>query len=283
MDAISIGAVMSFAMECYEKGLITKADTDGLDLRWGSAEGMLEMVKRIGEREGMGELLGEGVRKAAERIGGLASEYAMHVKGLELPAHEPRTAAGLSLLYATGSIGAAHMESPQAQRLENCFEEANPRASADLGYPVVTLKRFSKEGKGELIARTQDFGCLLDALTICLFLSVHQWVQPSHYTEFLNSATGWDMDLKEFMQVGERIFNFKRMFSVRRGISRKDDTLPPRVLTHKLEGGTRGHLPFLGYMLNEYYAYRGWSEEGIPARKKLIQLGLEECLEWSLE
>jgi aldehyde:ferredoxin oxidoreductase len=281
MDAISIGAVMSFAMECFEKGLITKSDTDGLDLRWGNAKAMLEMVRRIGEREGIGDLLAEGVKRAAERIGGLAHEYAMHVKGMELPAHEPRTAAGLSLLYAVGSIGAAHMESPQAQRLENCYEEANPRTSAELGYPVVTLSRFETKGKGALIARTQDFGCLLDAMTICLFLSVHQWVQPSHYTEFINAATGWDMDLQEFLFVGERISNLKRMFSVRRGISRKDDTLPPRVLTLKLEGGTRGHLPFLGEMLNDYYAHRGWSEEGVPTREKLTRLGLEECMDWS--
>ena len=281
MDSISIGAVMAFAMECYAKGLITRSDTDGLDLRWGNAEAMLEMVRKIGEREGIGELLGEGVKQAADRIGGLAPEYAMHVKGLELPAHDPRTSAGLGLLYAVGSIGAAHMESPESPSLENCYEEANPRTSLDLGYPVVTLNRFEVKGKGALIAKTQDFGCLLDSLTICLFLSVHQWVQPSHYTEFVNAATGWDMNLEEFMRIGERISNFKRMFSVRRGISRKDDTLPPRILTHRLEGGSRGNLPFLGAMLDEYYDYRGWSEEGIPSQEKLTQLGLEECLDWS--
>jgi aldehyde:ferredoxin oxidoreductase len=129
-----------------------------------------------------------------------------------------------------------------------------------------------------MVARTQDFGCLLDSLTICLFLSLAQWVQPSKYVELLNSATGWDMDLKEFLLIGERIFNLKRMFSVRRGISRKDDILPARILTHKLtNGGTKGNMPHLGLMLNEYYTYRGWSEEGIPTKERLTKLGLKEC------
>ncbi len=278
MDAISIGAVMSFAMECFEKGLITKKDTDGIELCWGNGQAMVEMVRKIGEREGLGELMGEGVKRAAERIGGRAFEYAMHVKGMELPAHDPRAANGTALGYATGSIGAAHMEASGSQNLENWLEVDQPKTFEELGFPVA-LTRFDVKGKGAIVAKTQDFGCLLDSITVCLFLSLHQWVQPSDYVELLNHAVGWDMDKEEFLLAGERIFNLKRMFSVRRGISRKDDTLPPRILTHKLmEGGTKGNLPFLGFMLNEYYSTRGWSEEGIPTREKLIQLGLKECL-----
>lgn len=282
IDAISTGTVVSFAMECFEKGLITKEDTDGIELTWGNHLAMIEMVRKIGEREGFGELLGEGVKRAADRIGGLASEYAMHVKGLEMPAHDPRATAGLALGYATGSIGAAHMEAAGSQNLENWLEVDEPRTSPELGFPVA-LGRFDTQGKGAIVAKTQDFGCLLDSLTICLFLSLHQWVQPSHYTALLNSATGWDMTPEEFMLVGERIFNLKRMISVRRGISRKDDTLPPRILTHRLsQGGTRGNLPNLGVMLNEYYSCRGWSEEGIPTREKLTELGLGECVEYAI-
>ena len=278
LDAISTGAVISFAMECFEKGLITKETTGGVDLTWGNERAMIEMVKRIGEREGFGEVLGEGVRRAAEQIGGLAAEYAMHVKGLELPAHEPRATAGLALGYATGSIGAAHMEASGSQNLENWLEIDNPKTSPELGFPVA-LTRFASEGKGAIVAKTQDFGCILDSLAICLFLSLHQWVQPSTYAGLLNSATGFNMTPGELMLAGERIFNIKRMISVRRGISRKDDTLPPRILTQRLlEGGTRGNLPNLGVMLNEYYSVRGWSEEGIPTKKKLSQLGLEECM-----
>ena len=275
MDGMSVGPVISFAMECFEKGLITKNDTDGVELTWGNHQAMLEMVRKIGEREGFGELLGEGVKRAAEHIGGTAPEYAMHVKGVELPGHDPRASNGLALAYATGSIGAEHMKYTGGQLLENWMEEKAPRTSPELGFPVAQ-NRFDTEGKGMLVAKTQDFGCLLDSMTICLFLSVHQWVQPSHYTELLNYATGWDMDKDEFLQVGERIFNLMRMFNVRRGISRKDDTLPPRILTQKL--GVKGNLPCLGAMLNEYYSVRGWSEEGIPTRERLAKLGLEECL-----
>ena len=278
MDAISVGAVMSFAMECFENGLITKKDTGGIELRWGNHQAMVAMVKKIGEREGLGELLGEGVKRAAEQIGGMAHEYAMHVKGMELPAHEPRAANGTALGYATGSIGAAHMEASGSQNLENWLDIAQPMTFPELGFHTA-LNRFDTKGKGAIVAKTQDFGCLLDSITVCLFISLHQWVQPSHYAELLNHAVGWDIEKDELLTTGERIFNLKRMFSVRRGISRKDDMLPPRILTHKLaEGGTRGNLPFLGYMLNEYYAARGWNEEGIPTREKLIQLGLKECL-----
>lgn len=278
LDTISAGAIISFAMECFEKGLITRDDADGIELTWGNHQAMMEMVRKIGEREGFGELLGEGVKRAAERIGGTASEYAMHVKGLEFPAHDPRALASHALGYATGSIGAAHMETAGADHLENWMELDEPLTSPELGFPVA-LKRFDVAGKGRLVAKTQDFSCLMDSITVCLFLSVSPGVQPSHYLQVLNSATGWDMTLDEFMLAGERIHNLKRMFSVKRGISRKDDMLPARMLTHRLtSGGTRGNLFHLGAMLNEYYSVRGWSEEGIPTRAKLIELGLEECL-----
>ena len=279
IDAISTGAVIAFAMECFEKGLITRDDTGGIDLNWGNHQAMIDLVIKIGEGEGFGKFLGEGVRKAAETIGGTASEYAMHVKGLEFPAHEPRALASHALGYATGSIGAAHMETAGADHLENWMELDEPRTSPELGFPVA-LKRFDIENKGRLVARTQDYSCLMDSITVCLFLSLVQGgVHPSQYLRMLNSATGWDMTTDEFMLAGERIHNLKRMFCVRRGISGKDDILPARILTHRLpEGGTRGNLFNLGAMLNEYYTVRGWDQDGIPTREKLTELGLEECL-----
>jgi aldehyde:ferredoxin oxidoreductase len=278
IDTISAGAVIAFAMECFEKGLITRNDTDGIELTWGDHQAMMEILKKIGEREGFGELLGEGVKRAAERIGGNAPDYAMHVKGLEFPAHEPRALASHALGYATGSIGAAHMEPIGADGLENWMETDNPRTSPELGFPVA-LKRFDVEGKGRLVAKTQDFSALLDSITVCLFLSIAHTVNLSHYLPALNSATGWDLELEELMLTGERITNLKRMFCVKRGISRKDDTLPVRVLTQRLaSGGTRGNIFDLEAMLNEYYSVRGWNDEGIPTKEKLIELGLEGCL-----
>lgn len=278
LDTISTGVVISFAFECFEKGLITKKDTDGIDLSWGNHEAVVELVKNIGERRGFGDMLAEGVKIAAEKIGGVASEYAMHVKGLEFPAHDPRCMPTHALDYATGCIGASHMEAVAADHLENWMElDPPPRTAPELGFPIA-FKRFDEVGKGTLVARTQDVGALVDSLTVCLYLSLMQWVQPSQYAELLNSACGWDMDKDELLQVGERIFNLRRMFSVRRGISRKDDTLPARILTQKLEGGTRGYIPHLGLMINEYYSARSWNEIGIPSEDKLVELDLQECI-----
>ncbi|MBN1850135.1 MAG: aldehyde ferredoxin oxidoreductase family protein [Deltaproteobacteria bacterium] len=276
IDVISTGSTIAFAMECFEKGLITKNDTDGVELNWGNHEAMIEMVRKIGEREGFGKLLGEGVRRAAERIGGIASEYALQMKGLEFPAHDPRISPTWSLRYATGSIGAAHMEPLQAEELEGIGILPGP--CPELGYPSL-LDRFEEKGKGIVVAKGQNLGALLDSLTICIFLWQTAGVrQPAIYLDLLNSATGLDMHVDEFLLAGERIFNLKRMFNVRRGISRKDDILPARFLTSRLEGGTQGYIPNLGLMLNEYYSFRGWSEEGIPTRECLSKLGLEECL-----
>jgi aldehyde:ferredoxin oxidoreductase len=278
LDTISAGAIIAFAMECFEKGLITRKDTGGIELTWGNHRAMMEVLGKIGEREGFGGLLGEGVKAAAERIGGAAPDFAMHVKGLEFPAHEPRAMASHALGYATGSIGAAHMEPIGADGLENWMELDNPHTSPELGFPVA-LKRFDTEGKGRLVARTQDFSALLDSITVCLFLSISHAVGPSYYLPLLNAATGWDLAPEELMLTGERITNLKRMFSVKRGISRRDDTLPARILTQRLSsGGTRGNIFDLEAMLNEYYSVRGWGEDGIPTRNKLIELGLEECL-----
>jgi aldehyde:ferredoxin oxidoreductase len=272
LDTISTGMVISFAMECHEKGLVTRKDADGVDLTWGNSEAVVEMVKKIGEREGLGRLLGEGVKRAAEKIGGLAQEYAMHVKGLELPAHDPRSHMTRALGYATGSIGAAHMETYPGDLVENYLEGTIRFSLPDLGYPE-TLNRLAIEGKAELTVKMQNYSNVLDSLVVCIFSA--RRIKPSQFVELLNSVTGWNMSLAEFMLVGERVFNLKRMFNVKRGVSRKDDTLPPRLLTHKRQ--TSG-VPFLGAMLNEYYSYRGWSEEGIPTKKKLKELDLQECL-----
>ena len=279
LDTISTGAVISFAFECYDKGLISKADTDGIELIWGNHKAVLELVRKIGDREGFGDLLAEGVKIAAERIGGIAYEYAMHVKGLEFPAHDPRSMPSHALDYATGCIGASHMEAVAADHLENWSDDPHPQRSApELGYPVA-LSHWDEVGKGRLVAKTQDVGALVDSIVVCLYLSLIQWVQPSQYARLLNNACGWDSDKDELLLTGERISNLRRMFSFRRATtSRKEDILPARILTQRLDGGTKGYIPHLGLMLNEYYAARGWSEEGIPTKEKLIQLGLQECL-----
>lgn len=276
LDSISVGIAIGFAMECCEKGLITKKDTGDLDLTWGNGQAALRLVQQIGLREGFGEVLGDGVKRAAERIGGLAPEYAMHVKGLEFTLHDPRAAASMAVSYATASIGAGHYEGIGAWSVEELVPTYDDKGLTlpEFGFPK-RLPRFQTEEKGRLMARLQNYGCLLNSAMVCGFLFSHRRVGPSHLLELTNATTGWDMTQEDFLAMGERIFNLKRLFNVRRGISRKDDTLPARILTHKRGGGSAGeYLPNLGAMLNEYYACRGWSEEGIPTWETLERLDL---------
>lgn len=265
IDTISAGAAIAFAMECREKGLL--ADEDGLDLSWGSGATVVELCGRIGRRQaGLGELLGHGVRWAAREIGGLAVEYAVHSKGLELPMHDPRAYFGMGASYATSPRGACHLAG-----LTHAFERA--RALEEYGFPE-PHDRFAGERKGELAASSQDLMCLLDSLKICKF-AMFGGLSPTLLLGWLNAVTGWDMDLPEFKRTGERISNLKRLFSVRLGATRKDDTLPPRILTLKRGGvGAPDALPPLGRMLADCYQHRGWDEFGVPTAQTLERLGL---------
>lgn len=266
MDTISAGGAVAFAMEAYEKGLLAASDTDGLDLSWGNAEGLVELIRRIGEREGLGRLLGEGVRRAAERLGDGASEFAIHVKGMELPAHDPRAFFSLALGYATSNRGACHLQA-FSHPLEGWI------TLPDLGFPTC-LAPHTEVGKAEMVARLQDLMCLFDALKVCKF-SMYGGVQPRHLVELLNAVTGWELDLEGLMRVGERLFNLKRLYNVACGVSREDDSLPARLLIVAREaGGAAGRLPDLERMLAEYYAVRGWDDQGMPTTAKRRELGL---------
>jgi aldehyde:ferredoxin oxidoreductase len=266
MDTISAGSVIAFAMEAYERGLITKKDTGGLELQFGNHESMIEMVKQIGNREGYGLVLGEGIKRVAEGLGGLAQEFAMHVKGLEFPAHDPRAFNGLALSYATSNRGACHLAA-----FSHGFERV--LTMPEIGYEK-PHDRLATEGKGEFIAKMQNVSGLYDSLKLCKFM----WSNGmglNRIVEWVSAITGWDYSFDELMETGDRIYNIKRLFNVRCGISRKDDTLPLRSLTQKRQGqGVIVNLPHLGKMLSDYYDYRGWSDEGIPTEEKIKQLGL---------
>ena len=266
MDTISAGGVIAFAMEAFEKGLITEKDTGGMQIKFGDHAVMVELLKQIGNREGYGRILGEGVRRVSEDMGGLAKEFAMHVKGMEFPGHDPRAYNGMALSYATSNRGACHLAA-----FSHAFERVF--VMPELGYDKPN-DRFSQEGKGEFIAKFQNVSGMYDSLKLCKFM----WgfgLQLKDIVKWLNAVTGWDYTLEEFLETGERIYNVKRVFNVKLGISRKDDTLPPRSLTLKRRGeGLTENLPHLGKMLSEYYEYRGWSEDGIPTDNTLQKLGL---------
>ena len=265
MDTISAGAAIAFAMEAYEKGIITKKDTGELELLWGRGDVMVKMAEKIGKREGLGQLLGEGVRIAAEKLGKNAVEFSIHVKGQEMPAHDPRCYNAGAVGYATINRGACHLG------FSHVFERI-------LGMPEIgvdqPLARLEVKGKGELAAKTQNIMGLFDSLKLCKF-SMFGGLKMTPILAWYNMVTGNSVSMEEFLKTGERIFNLKRMYNVRCGISRKDDTLPARFLTLKHEGeGLNPSLPPLGEMLYDYYKFRGWNEEGIPTPEKLKELGL---------
>ncbi|MBP1724166.1 MAG: Aldehyde ferredoxin oxidoreductase [Deltaproteobacteria bacterium] len=247
MDTISAGAAIAFAMEAFEKGIITKKDTGELELLWGRGDVMVKMAEKIGKREGLGV------------------EFSIHVKGQEMPAHDPRCFNAGAVGYATINRGACHLG------FSHVFERVLSMPEIGVDQP---LPRLEVKGKGELAAKTQNIMGLFDSLKVCKF-SMFGGLKMTPILAWYNMVTGNSVTMDEFLKTGERIFNLKRMYNVRCGISRKDDVLPSRFLTLKHEGeGLNPNLPPLGELLYDYYKFRGWNEEGIPAPEKLKELGL---------
>jgi len=273
LDTISTGVVIAFAMECYEKGLITQADTDGLELTWGNGEAIVQLVEKIARREGIGDLLAEGVKRAAEKIGGGAEEFAIHIKGQEVPMHEPRGKTGVGLAYATSNRGACHLQAEH----DDFFEDPNwlfPEIGLDKTIDRLDMGR----DKARMVKVLGDFKALLDSLSACMYASWPEGgVRLETIRDIVASATGWDVTLGELMTVGERAFNLCRAFNVREGVSRKDDVLPARLMEPLPEGLYKGKaIPKDDFerMLDYYYEFRGWDETGVPTRQKLEELGL---------
>lgn len=268
LDTISAGGIIAFAMEAYEKGIITRKDTDGVELVWGNADAVVKMVHKMGKGEGIGKLMAEGSKKMAEALGKSAIEFAIHVKGLEPSAHDPRRFFSQALSYATAARGACHNAS-----WSHPYELA-------LNMPEIGIPEpqdpYQIEGKAKFTAKMQDLMCIMDALILCRFSQVGKAVTVTNHVDWLNLITGWEIDIPSYMLAGERIFNLKRMYNVRLGTSRKDDFLPPRFMTLQRTGeDLSNQLPPLGRLLSDYYAYRGWSEVGIPTPEKLKELGLD--------
>jgi aldehyde:ferredoxin oxidoreductase len=265
--------VIAFAMEAYERGIINKDDTGGVELNWGSGDAVLEMIRQIGEYEGFGQLLGRGVRAVSIALEN--TDFAIHVKGLEFPAHDPRAYSSLAVGYATSNRGADHLQALS-------HDHQNPRGVPTpwIGYESAP-EQFQTEGIGVFVAKLQNAMNLYDSLHICKFNQFGEVDFRKHIHKWYNLATGYNTSFEEFLTTGERIVNLKRMYNVREGITRADDTLPKRILTldHNVEGMMRCELPDLETQLDEYYEYRGWDDNGIPTKETLTRLGLEFTLE----
>lgn len=267
LDTISTASAVAFAMELFERGLIGEAESGGLDLRWGSGEGILELIRLIARREGLGAPLSLGVKKAAAHFGFLAEEFVVESKGLEVAFHDPRAFTSMALIYATGNRGACHLEGLT-------FFNENMTFPASLAGLPDEYDPHGSEGKAALAKRMQDYMNIFNALGICKFL-LRGHVTAADLARWLSAVTGWDAGEEELWVTGERLFNLKRLINVELGISRKDDTISPRLLVHdRREGGAAGSLPHLGRMLAEYYDLRGWTPEGIPKPETLSRLKL---------
>ena len=268
LDTMSTGSTIAFAMEAFEKGILTTEDTDGIELTWGNAEALVTLTRKIAFREGIGELMGEGSQRMAEKLGNNAVEFVVAVKGLEPSAHDPRRFWSQALSYATAARGACHNASwGHAYELALSMEE--------IGIPE-PYESYKADGMAEFVAKMQNYQCVNDALISCRFAQVGKAVTATNLVNWLNQITGWGMDIDEFMAVGERIFNLKRLYNTRLGISRKDDVLPPRFMTlNRKDPDLTNQLPPLGRLLGDYYEYRNWSEDGVPSNRKLSELGLD--------
>ncbi len=273
LDTISAGATVSFAMECFERGILSEKDTGGLKLNFGAASAMLQLVELIAKREGIGDVLAEGVLRAAERIGRGAEEFALHVKGQELPMHEPRYKQGLGIGYAISPKGADHtmsvhdsMYTSEGPLLENAkaLGLLEPLALDDLS-----------PAKVRMVAYHSCWQHLLDSLVMCNFMPFSY----SQVSELVGVTTGWNSTVWELMKVGERCLAMTRAFNIREGLGKKDDSLPQRFFTPlpsgPLQGVSIGKDEF-EQAKETFYSMLGWDKaEGRPSLGKLQELGIE--------
>lgn len=269
LDTISASGLVAFAMEAYERGIITQKDTDGQALEWGNGEAILSLVTAMAYRDHIGDLLAEGARQAAQVLGHNAQEFAVQVKGLELAYHDPRAFPSMGINYATANRGGCHLEGL------TYFVEGGAFPAAHIGY-AGPLDRFDPdvEAKTDLAVRMQNLMNVLNALGLCKFL-IRGKVSPDEIARWVTLVTGWELTGAELLRIGARLHTLKRIYNVRNGISRKDDILPARLLTHNRGGGAEGSFVHLGKMLSKYYHLRGWDEEGIPTQATIRDLGLE--------
>lgn len=258
LDTISTGMVISFAMECFEHGWITLEDTQGIRLNFGNSQAMLAMIHKIARREGIGDLLAQGTRRAAQAVGQKSEDFAMQVKGLELAGYDPRGAKGMGLGYATSPRGACH------ERGYLLGEVVGSEPGFD---------RYGYEGKGLLVKTTQDTVAVKDALGFCVLSSAGTTLQD--LAELFSAATGIQHGPQDLLLAGERICNLERLFNLREGFTRRDDSLPKRLLTEAVLGtnGAR-HTVDLERLLDDYYSARGWDVLGVPLPETLHRLSL---------
>jgi len=266
IDTISTGSCIAWAMECFERGLLTREETQGVDLTFGNHAALVEVIQRIGERSGIGNLLADGVSIASSQLGQNSEHWAMHSKGLEFPGYDPRAMKTLALGFAVGLRGACHNRSPAYE--------------IDMSGEVDRFK--GERGRGSKVKEKEDFAAVLDSLIICKFI---RRCFDDFYTEaayLYTQATGLDLTPSEMKAAGERINNIKKAFNIREGWKTGDDWLPPRLFSDPItEGEGKGTVLMeeeLRLMIDDYYQARGWTAEGLIPDEKLRAIVLEDSI-----
>ena len=278
IDTISAGAAIAFAMESDEQGLLDpeKSGLPNGRIPWGEAELLPQLVRMIATREGVGDLLADGVKRAAEKLGGRALEFAIHGKGLESPAHDPRSGKALAVTYATANRGSCHIHPVEAMAWDSGKRDFG-LSKYGLDDPE-SVDRWAETGKGKAVKLLQDGLVLPDVFATCKFL-MYTGLTVDDYAAILSAVWGTEVTGEELLKVGERVINLQRLFNTREGITREDDTLPKRMLSVPLFGDYAGiedcAVSGLESMMEEYYAARGWdSKTGVPLPEKQRELGL---------
>jgi aldehyde:ferredoxin oxidoreductase len=274
LDEISAGLAIAFAMECYQRKIITSKDIDGIELEWGNDEAVMELLGQMARGEGLGKILGQGTQHAARKLGGGSEKFALQVKNLEISTVDPRVFPGWALGYAVASRGADHMRAFSTWEFGGSSEEDLMKI---MGSPTAG-ERSDTANKGRGVAFSEDIRAVTDCLQMCKTFSARKIGMPETIVGLLNAVTGRGWTEAQLLQIGERINNLERLFNLRNGMKPTDDTLPARVLEEPLpDGASKGMVVDLEPLLDEYYHARDWSRDtGYPSPEKLNQLGLDK-------
>ncbi len=267
IDAISAGVIVGFAMDCYEQGILTKEQMDGIDAKFGNHEALVALLHKIGKREGIGDILAEGVKIAGEKIGKGAEKLAQHIKGVEVTGYDLRALKTAALGFAVSFRGADH--------------NRHGAYGFDVKGKVDRLK--AEKGRGKLVKDMEDMYTVIDSLIVCKFSRGTYYEGFQDLAKVYSLVTGFETSAEEMRRSGERINNVARLFNIREGFGRKDDTLPYKVMNLPIpdEGPSKGSYVTqaeLDLLLDDYYEVRGWTKEGIPTIKKLKELAMDDLI-----
>ena len=267
IDAIGAGVIAGFAMDCYENGILTEKDLGGIDARFGNHEAMVQLIEKIGKREDVGDILAEGVKIAGEKIGKGAEKLAQHIKGVEVTGYDLRALKTAALGFAVSFRGADH----------------NRHGAYGFDVKGKVNRLIVEKGRGKLVKDMEDQYTIVDSLIVCKFSRGTYYKEFEDMAKLYSLVTGFETAAEDMRQAGERINNVARLFNIREGLGRKDDTLPYKVMHLPVpdEGPSKGAYVTqkeLNFLLDDYYETRGWTKDGIPTKEKLKELGMEDLI-----